>query len=111
MTDESGCFSLSTFLKGASIAMIGLSVIATVMTAGCATPLLLTAITAASEVSAAQIGSSEIVESFTGVNVIKEEVFQGNETAYEITRNAVAKHSDSSAAPFSVKEVILYKHC
>ena len=80
--------------------MIGLSAIATVMTAGCTTPLLLTAITAASGVSAAQIGSSEIVESFTGVNVIKEEVFQGNETAYEITRNAVAKHSDNSTDPF-----------
>ena len=108
MSDDSGRFSLSTFLKGASIAMIGLSAIATVMTAGCATPLLLTAITVASGVAAVAIGSSEIVESFTGVNVIKEEVFQGNETAYEITRHAVAKHSDSSTDPFSVKNVSLY---
>ena len=100
MTDESGRFSLSTFLKGASIAIIGLSAIASVVTAGCATPLLLTAITATSGVAAVAIGSSEIVESFTGVNIIKEEVFQGNETEYEITRNAVAKHSDSSTVPF-----------
>ncbi len=54
-------------------------------TLACLNPVVLGAIVVAGAVSVA-VGSSEMVESFTGHNTVRDDVLQGNTQAYEVVR-------------------------
>ena len=80
--------------SGASLmatGIIALAAVATVITGGAATPLLVTAcaVTATAGSAAVVMGPAEIQESFTGVNPVKETVFQGDDKKYQQARNIV----------------------
>ena len=80
--------------SGASLmatGIIALAAVATVITGGAATPLLVTAcaVTATAGSAAVVMGTAEIQESFTGVNPVKETVFQGDDKKYQQARNIV----------------------
>ena len=63
--DPEGAFNWNTFIKGASIALVGITAIASVCTAGCAAPALAAAIAIASGVAYIGFGAAEVAESFT----------------------------------------------
>ena len=84
--DPSGTFNWNTFLKGASIALVGITAIASVVTAGCAAPALAAAIAVASGVACIGFGASEIAESITDYNVIRDGLMGGNEQLYDTVR-------------------------
>ena len=63
--DPEGAFNWNTFIKGASIALVGITAIASVCTAGCAAPALAAAIAIASGVACIGFGAAEVAESFT----------------------------------------------
>ncbi len=88
MSDPTGHWpSWSKLFGGASIALGGMSAIAAVAVGSlaCLNPVVLTAVVVAGAVSVA-MGSSEIVESFTGHNTVRDDVLQGNTQAYEVVR-------------------------
>ena len=71
----------SLLLLGAMVMAVGL----TIATAGAATPLIAVVATMGATAGAATMmyGGAEIVESFTGENYIRDEIYNGDEKAYE----------------------------
>ena len=93
--------------SGASLVatgIIALATVATVVTGGAATPLLVAAcvVTATAGSAAVVMGTSEIQESFTGVNTVKETVFHGDDKKYQQARNVVETTSTVGSIATSV---------
>ena len=84
--DHEGTWSWKTFAKGASIALVGITAIATVLTAGCAAPALAAAVAVTSGVACIGFGAAEMVEAATDYNVIRDGLMQGNEKLYNTVR-------------------------
>ena len=84
--DYEGTWSWKTFAKGASIALVGITAIATVLTAGCAAPALAAAVAVTSGVACIGFGAAEMVEAATDYNVIRDGLMQGNEKLYNTVR-------------------------
>lgn len=95
MTDPNGNWpNWGKMFSGASLFAVGaiaLAAVATVITCGAATPLLIAAcvVTAAAGSAAIMMGTAEIQESFTGQNTVKQTVFSGNEANYQKARSIV----------------------
>ena len=85
--DPEGTFNWNTFWKGASIALVGITAIASVVTAGCAAPALAAAIAVVSGTTCIGFGAAEIVESVTDYNVIRDGLMGGNEQLYNTVRS------------------------
>ncbi len=72
--------------SGIATAVTGMVAVAAVATAStCAAPIIMAA-TAIAGVASMAFGASEITESFTGENPIRDKVFKGNTKAYEATK-------------------------
>ena len=85
--DENGNFSLSIFTKGASLITTGLTAIITgaaVVACGVASPVMLcvAAVTIGVGVLTTINGASDVGESITGNNLVRDAVFGGNSKAY-----------------------------
>ena len=85
--DESGSLSISILAKGASLVATGLvaiGVAAAVVTCGVATPVMLgvAVITMGAGALTTINGASDIGESISGHNVVRDTVFKGNAKAY-----------------------------
>ena len=95
MSDENGNWpNWGKLFSGTSLLAVGviaLATVATVATGGIASPLLAAAatVTAVSGSAAVVMGTADVVESFTNRNVIKEDVFNGDEKKYQQARNIV----------------------
>ena len=93
--DPYGTFDWSTFGKGAGWLAIGVTAICvgvSVLTCGVAAPVMMAvaAVTVTAGALTAVNGVSEIGEAATGHNFVRDDIFQGNETAYEIYSNSTA---------------------
>ena len=86
--DPEGAFSWSTFVSGLSIAFVGITAIATVLTAGCAAPALAGALAVTSGVMCVGFGAAEMSEAYSGHNVIRDDLMKGNELVYNTVRNS-----------------------
>ena len=72
--------------SGIATAVTGMVAVAAVATAStCAAPIIMAA-TAIAGIASMAFGASEITESFTGENPIRDKVFKGNTKAYEATK-------------------------
>ena len=72
---------------------IALATAATVLTAGCAAPLLVTVValtTAVAGTATIGFGMAEVGEAFTGHNVIRDDLMGGNESLYNMVRDGNA---------------------
>ena len=93
--DETGNISVSALLRGLGNAFTGFSAIgigATVIACGVATPVMLgiAVATVAVGVLTTVNGASDLGEAFTGKNVVKDVVFNGNTKKYNTYSAAVA---------------------
>ena len=86
--DPEGAFSWSTFVSGLSIAFVGITAIATVLTAGCAAPALAGALAVTSGVMCVGFGAAEMSEAYSGHNVIRDDLMGGNDLVYNTVRNS-----------------------
>jgi len=86
----------TTLLSGTQLlltAAIALATVATVMTGGCAAPLLLVVVAAATATAAtvcAVNGTAEVIEAFTGENFVRDGFMGGDVEQYETIRNGAA---------------------
>ncbi len=94
-SDPSGAFSLGNLLTGSSWLAIGAMAVAvgvTVLTCGVAAPamMVVAGATAVAGAATAVNGISEIGEAVTGHNFMRDDVFGGNSTAYNIYAHSTA---------------------
>ena len=92
--DPTGEFDWKTFVNGASLLSVGVTaclVAATVVSGGACAPLLAVAVVtfAAGGVTAVN-GASEIIESATGYNVVRDGLYGGDVQGYEMQRDILA---------------------
>ena len=93
--DPIGMWDWGAFGKGASWLAIGITAVCvgvSVLTCGVAAPAMVAvaAVTVGAGALTAVNGLSEIGEAATGHNFVRDDIFQGNETAYDIYANATA---------------------
>jgi len=90
MSDPTGHWpNWSKLISGASLAFSGMVLVAAVATSTCIAPVA-AVVFGAVGVAAMVMGTQEVEESFTGYNAVKDKVFNGNETAYNATRDVVS---------------------
>jgi hypothetical protein len=101
-SDPSGTFSFSTLFSGASLLAIGITacaVAATAITAGACLPLALaaTATFAAGGMTVLN-GSAEVIESVTGHNYMRDDVYGGDAAFYETQKQVFATAAEIGTA-------------
>ncbi len=101
--DPYGTFDWSSFGKGAGWLAIGITAICvgvSVLTCGVAAPAMMAvaAVTVAAGTLTAVNGVSEIGEAATGHNFVRDDVFGGNEQAYDIYSNTTAAVAEIGTA-------------
>ena len=72
------------------VAAVGFASVATVLSGGCAAPLLvltIAAMTASAATISAACGTAEVVEAFTDHNFIRDDILKGDTERYEKTKN------------------------
>ena len=72
------------------VAAVGFASVATVLSGGCAAPLLvltIAAMTASAATVSAACGTAEVVEAFTDHNFIRDDILKGDTERYERTKN------------------------
>lgn len=90
-----GTFDWSSLSKGSGWLTAGIAAICvgvSVLTCGVATPVMMAVagVTVAAGTLTTVNGVSEIGEAVTGHNFVRDDIFDGNETAYDIYSNATA---------------------
>ena len=93
--DPNGTLDFGNLLQGSSWIVAGVTAIAvgvSVLTCGVAAPamMVVAAVTVAAGAATAVNGVSELGEAVTGHNFMRDDVFDGNSTAYYIYANATA---------------------
>ena len=93
--DPYGTFDWSSFGKGAGWLAIGITAICvgvSVLTCGVAAPAMMAvaAVTVTAGALTAVNGVSELGEAATGHNFVRDDVFRGNEKAYDVYSNTTA---------------------
>ena len=90
MTDVSGNWpNWSKLVSGIGLAVTGMAAVAAAVTATCVAAPVVVAVAIAGAACMA-MGASEIEEAFNGYNLVKEEVFNGNEQAYNAVRTVAS---------------------
>ena len=101
--DPYGTFDWSSFGKGAGWLAIGITAICvgvSVLTCGVAAPAMMAvaAVTVTAGALTAVNGVSELGEAATGHNFVRDDVFRGNEKAYDIYSNTTAAVAEIGTA-------------
>ena len=101
--DPSGAFDWGSLAQGGGWLATGVAALVvgvSVLTCGVAAPAMMAvaAITVAAGAATAVNGVSEIGEAFTGYNAVRDGVFQGNSTAYNVYAYSTAAVAQVGAA-------------
>ena len=101
--DPYGTFDWSSFGKGAGWLAIGITAICvgvSVLTCGVAAPAMMAvaAVTVTAGALTAVNGVSELGEAATGHNFVRDDVFRGNEKAYDVYSNTTAAVAEIGTA-------------
>ena len=101
--DPYGTFDWSSFGKGAGWLAIGITAICvgvSVLTCGVAAPAMMAvaAVTVTAGALTAVNGVSELGEAATGYNFVRDDVFRGNEKAYDVYSNTTAAVAEIGTA-------------
>lgn len=104
LEDSSGNWpKLSNLLKGASWLAIGVTAVCvglSALTCGVAAPAMMAvaAVTVGAGALTAINGVAEVGEAFTGYNIVRDTVFDGNQTAYDAYANSTAAIAETGTA-------------